>query len=172
MTPEEPNAYDDEQTQPAAAEAPEGTGGLTGPGTPSEPGTGTGSYEWMQRGLALLESGNPAAAATVLERVAEAEPTSASVIEALGRAQFTSGRTGAAVRTFARLAEVAPDSDYARFGYGLALRKLGRLEQAAEQLALAVAMRPDRRDYVDALHQVRAVLSPRRGDDEGGPRAS
>lgn len=141
-----------------------------GPGPASgspERGDGLGTYEWLQRGLGLLEGGHAAAAATVLERVAEDEPRSASVLEALARAQFTAGRPGAAVRTFERLAEVAPDSDYARFGYGLSLRRLGRLPQAAEQLALAVAMRPQRAEYVEALTSVRALLRPRAGGPEG-----
>lgn len=141
-----------------------------GPGGAAEPehGDGLGTYEWLQRGLGLLEDGHAAAAATVLERVAADEPRSASVLEALARAQFTAGRPGAAVRTFERLAEVAPDSDYARFGYGLSLRRLGKLPQAAEQLALAVAMRPQRAEYVEALARVRAVLEPRT-DGGSGP---
>ena len=134
-----------------------------------EDGDGLGTYEWLQRGLGLLEGGHAAAAATVLERVAAEEPRSASVLEALARAQFTAGRPGAAVRTFERLAEVAPDSDYARFGYGLSLRRLGRLPQAAEQLALAVAMRPQRTEYVDALTRVRALLEPRDGGTPSQP---
>ncbi|WP_299040231.1 M48 family metallopeptidase [uncultured Pseudokineococcus sp.] len=135
-----------------------GPGGSTGS---AEQGDGLGTYEWLQRGLGLLEGGHAAAAATVLERVAADEPRSASVLEALARAQFTAGRPGAAVKTFERLADVAPDSDYARFGYGLSLRRLGKLPQAAEQLALAVAMRPQRTEYVEALARVRALLDPR-----------
>lgn len=152
--------------------------GGPGPGSGSpERGDGLGSYEWLQRGLGLLEGGHAAAAATVLERVAADEPRSASVLEALARAQFTAGRPGAAVRTFERLAEVAPDSDYARFGYGLSLRRLGKLPQAAEQLALAVAMRPQRAEYVEALSAVRALLEPRAGgarEDAGaaGPESA
>lgn len=130
-----------------------------------------GTYEWLQRGLGLLEGGHAAAAATVLERVAVDEPRSASVLEALGRAQFTAGRPGAAVRTFERLADVAPDSDYARFGYGQSLRRLGRLPQAAEQLALAVAMRPQRAEYVEALARVRQLLAPRAGRGTDAARA-
>lgn len=142
-----------------------------GPGSSSgspEHGDGLGTYEWLQRGLGLLEGGHAAAAATVLERVAADEPRSASVLEALARAQFTAGRPGAAVKTFQRLAEVAPDSDYARFGYGQSLRRLGKLPQAAEQLALAVAMRPQRAEYVEALTRVREILRPRTGEDAPG----
>ncbi|MEJ5946515.1 tetratricopeptide repeat protein [Pseudokineococcus basanitobsidens] len=140
---------------------------------PDEPGgeDALGTYEWLQRGMRLLEAGHAAAAATVLERVAADEPRSASVLEALGRAQYTAGRPGAAVTTFERLADVAPDSDYARFGYGQSLRRVGRLPQAAEQLALAVAMRPHRPEYVEALARVRELLAPR-GLRSGGATAT
>ena len=120
-----------------------------------------GTYEWLKRGTELLERGDAAAAATLLERAAEREPASASVLETLARAQYDSGRAGEAVETFGRLVEIAPDADYARFGLGISLARLGRFEEAAEQLALAAAMRPERRDYVDRLKQVRATLAAR-----------
>jgi len=138
---------------------------VTGPGplpwlSGGDDGDGSGSYETLQRGLWLLDSGNAAAAATVLERLVADEPRSASVLEALARAQFTAGRPGAAARTFEVLAEVQPDSDYARFGWGQSLRRIGRVKQAAEQLALAVALNPDRPEYATALARVRDLLDP------------
>lgn len=138
---------------------------MTGPGplpwlSGGDDGEGAGSYETLQRGLWLLDSGNAAAAATVLERLVVDEPRSASVLEALARAQFTAGRPGAAARTFEALVEVQPDSDYARFGWGQSLRRIGRVKQAAEQLALAVALNPDRPEYATALARVRDLLDP------------
>lgn len=138
---------------------------MTGPGplpwlSGGDDGDRSGSYETLQRGLWLLDSGNAAAAATVLERLVADEPRSASVLEALARAQFTAGRPGAAARTFEALVEVQPDSDYARFGWGQSLRRIGRVKQAAEQLALAVALNPDRSEYATALARVRDLLDP------------
>jgi Flp pilus assembly protein TadD len=121
-----------------------------------------GAYEWLRRGHELLARGDAAAAATLLERAAHLEPESASVLEALARAQHDSGRPGEAASTFARLVEMSPDADYARFGLGVSLSRLGRFEEAAEQLALAVAMRPERGEYVERLRQVRATLAARR----------
>lgn len=121
-----------------------------------------GAYEWLRRGTELLERGDAAAAATLLQRAAQHEPTSASVLEALARAQYDSGRAPDAVRTFRRLVELSPDADYARFGLGVSLNRIGRFEEAAEQLALAAAMRPERREYVERLRQVRATLAARR----------
>jgi hypothetical protein len=45
---------------------------------------------------------------------------------------------------------------------GLALSRNGEHERAAEYLALAAAMRPDRKPYTDALRQVRATLEARK----------
>jgi len=129
-----------------------------------------GPYEWLQRGSELLARGDAAAAATLLQHAADQEPRSASVLETLARAQYDAGQAGAAARTFGRLVELTPDADYARFGLGLALSRLGRVEEAAEQLALAVAMRPDRPEYTERLRQVRATLAARR-DADAGPAA-
>jgi tetratricopeptide (TPR) repeat protein len=115
-----------------------------------------GVYEWYQRGMQLLANGDPAAAATLLERAAEAEPGSRSVLEGLARAQYDAGRYDDAIATFTRLIAVNPTDDYAQFGLGLAASRAGELKLAAEHLALAVAMRPDLGHYARALRGVRA----------------
>jgi tetratricopeptide (TPR) repeat protein len=115
-----------------------------------------GVYEWYRRGLELLGDGNPAAAATLLARAAEAESGSRSILEALARAQYDAGRYGDAMETFTALIARNPTDDYAHFGLGLAASKAGELPLAAEHLALAVAMRPDLGHYARALRGVRA----------------
>jgi Flp pilus assembly protein TadD len=123
----------------------------------SEAGTPEGGvYEWYQRGLQLLGSGDPDAAATLLARVAEVEPGSRSVREALARAQYDAGRYEEAIASFQQLIAVNPTDDYAHFGLGLAASRAGELTVAAEHLALAVAMRPDLGHYARALRGVRA----------------
>ncbi len=119
---------------------------------------GADTYDLYQRGLELLGRGSAAAAAQLLERAAEAEPQSRSVLEALARAQFDAGRYEAAAGNFRRIVEASPTDDYAQFGLGLALARTGDPAAAAEHLALAVAMQPDRRHYSDALRSVRATL--------------
>ena len=116
-----------------------------------------GVYEWFQRGLELLRAGNPAAAATLLERASEAEPHSRSILEALARAQFDAGRYADAMASFTTLIGRNPTDDYAQFGLGLAASRAGDLRLAAEHLALAVAMRPDLVHYARALRRVRAL---------------
>ena len=119
-------------------------------------------HAWYTTGMELLGKGSPAAAAQVLERAAAAEPNSRSVREALARAQFDTGRYAEAADNFRVIVEASPSDDYAHFGLGLALSRVGDHEAAAEYLALAAAMRPDRKPYTDALRQVRATLEARK----------
>ncbi|MGK5555307.1 tetratricopeptide repeat protein [Actinomadura kijaniata] len=121
-----------------------------------------GVYEWYTRGMELLRSGSPAAAVQLLARAAEAEPHSRSIREALGRAQFGARRFDEAAGSFRWIVERDPAEDYALFGLGLSLSRMGDFTGAVEPLALAVAMRPDNKDYVRALRHVRATLEARR----------
>jgi Flp pilus assembly protein TadD len=118
-------------------------------------------YEWFQRGVKLLKDGSPAAAAAILARAADAEPESRSIREALARAQFNSRRYEDAADSFRWIVAANPTEDYAYFGLGMALWRTGDMEAAQEPLTIAVAMRPDLRDYVSALKQVRATLQAR-----------
>ena len=120
-----------------------------------------GPYEWLQRGLALLADGEAAAAATLLARAHAEEPASTGLLEALARAQYDSGDVAGAAESFHDLTQVRPADDYAHFGLGLSLSRLGRFGLAAEHLAMAHAMRPDRPEYADRLRQVRATLAAR-----------
>jgi tetratricopeptide (TPR) repeat protein len=121
-----------------------------------------GVYEWYQRGLDLLGTGSPAAAVQLLQRAAEAEPSSRSIREALARAQFGAKRFADAADSFRSIVEDNPSEDYALFGLGLALSRLGDFESAVEHLALAAAMRPDNKHYTNALRHARATLNARR----------
>ena len=130
-------------------------------GTPGAAAPHGDVYTWYQRGLELLGRGSPAAAAQLLERAAEAEPGSRSVLEALGRAQFDTRRYADAAATFRQIVEASPSDDYAHFGLGLALARSGNPRAAAEHLALAAAMRPELAHYTEALRGVRATLKAR-----------
>src|ERR1700730_7294401 len=118
------------------------------------------AYSWYQRGLELLGRGSAAAAAQLLERAAEAEPGSRSVLEGLGGGQVDTAR-------FRKMVEASPNNDYAQFGLGLALARGGDPAAAAEHLALAAAMRPELRHYTDALQGVRATLRARSRAQDG-----
>ncbi|MFB4318742.1 tetratricopeptide repeat protein [Actinomadura sp. 21ATH] len=129
---------------------------------PDPAGPDGGVYEWYTRGLALLKAGSAAAAVQLLARAADAEPASRSIREALARAQFGARRFREAAENFRFIVEVDPAEDYALFGLGLSLSRLGDFQGAVEPLALAAAMRPENRDYAKALRHVRATLDARR----------
>jgi Flp pilus assembly protein TadD len=114
-------------------------------------------YDWYRRGMSLLEGGNPAAAAALLEHAVLAQPDSRSLREGLARAQYAARDFEAARDSFAAIVEVAPSDDYAQFGLGLAQLRTGALDDAAEHLALAVAMRPENKHYGTALNTARVA---------------
>jgi Flp pilus assembly protein TadD len=141
------------------------------PGQALPEGSEDDVHAWYLRGMDLLGRGSPAAAAQVLQRASTAEPQSRSVREALARAQFDAGRYAEAADNFRMIVEASPSDDYANFGLGLALARMGDHAAAAEYLALAAAMRPDAAHYTDALRSVRATLQARkqaRKSAEGG----
>jgi Flp pilus assembly protein TadD len=141
------------------------------PGQAVPEGSEDDVHAWYLRGMDLLGRGSPAAAAQVLQRASAAEPQSRSVREALARAQFDAGRYAEAADNFRMIVEASPSDDYANFGLGLALARMGDHAAAAEYLALAAAMRPDATHYTDALRSVRATLQARkqaRKSTEGG----
>lgn len=136
-----------------------GTGpeSIQGPG--GEP-AGT-PYEWYQRALGLLSSGNPEAALLLLDRLLVTDPDSLSVCEAYARALFDARRYEPAARAFESILERAPDDDYAHFGLGMCLWRQQQFRRARDELAMAFVMRPHRADYAQALAQVKATLRAR-----------
>jgi Flp pilus assembly protein TadD len=112
------------------------------------------AYDAFQEGARLLASDNPHAAVIPLETARDLEPDKASIRETLARAYFRCGRFGAAAAEFAQVVEIEPVNDYAHFGLGLCLIRRDDRIGARRHLKLAVAMRPDREDYRDALARV------------------
>jgi tetratricopeptide (TPR) repeat protein len=104
-------------------------------------------YELYQRGSALLERGDFAAAAVPLARARALEPDKASIREALGRALFHSQRYREAAEEFRALAAASPTDDYAHFCLGRSLQLLGRHREACGPLAIAACLRPERSEY-------------------------
>jgi Flp pilus assembly protein TadD len=123
--------------------------------TPSE----ESSYDLYTRGIELLESGDFAAAAVPLGKVAAREPEKSSVREALGRALFRSRRFREAAAEFEAVVERYPTNDFAHFCLGRSLSLSGSSEQARRHLAIAANLRPDRSDYRAYRQRARAVAS-------------
>ena len=118
-------------------------------------------YDWYQRALTLMSSGNAEAAAVLLERLREVDQSSTSVLEARARALFDSRRYDEAAEAFSELVERSPAEDYAHYGLGMSLWRLQRFPDARDHLAMAFVMRPERAEYGDALSQVKATLRAR-----------
>jgi Flp pilus assembly protein TadD len=109
------------------------------------------AYDAFQEGCRLLANASPHAAAVALERARDLEPDKGSIRETLGRAYFRTGRFAAARAEFSRAVEIDPVNDYALFGLGLSLLRVGDRSGARRPLKLAVAMRPEIEAYRDAL---------------------
>ena len=114
------------------------------------------AYELLQRGRQLIESRHHAQAAIVLERALRLEPGKASILEALGQAQFNSRQYDRARETFEALLEVDPSAHYAHFALGQSLKQLGHRSEARTHLRLAVALSPTSELYAKALARLGA----------------
>jgi len=90
------------------------------------------AYTAFQQGQELLAASSPHAASVALERARRC------------------GRFAAARTEFERAVELDPVNDYAHFGLGKALLRVGDRTRARRHLKLAVAMRP-LDDYRHAL---------------------
>ncbi len=125
-----------------------------------------GPYDWYQRGLELLQSGDNHAAATLLEKAAAAEQGKSSIHEALARAYFGSRRFDDALEQFEVVLDISPANDYAHFGAGLCLRRLGQLPKALGHLRMANVMHPENKDYERELKRCEAGLAFLRREPE------
>jgi Flp pilus assembly protein TadD len=114
---------------------------------------GSDAYTAFQEGVRLLGSADVHAAAVALERARDLEPDKGSIRETLGRAYFRCGRFPAAADEFGHAIDLDPVNDYAHYGRGLSLLRVGDRAGARRHLKLAVAMRP-RDEYREALAQV------------------
>ena len=116
-------------------------------------------YDLFQRGTALLEAGDFAAATVPLAKARDLDPEKTSIREALGRAYFRSAQFEAARVEFEAIVERAPTNDYALFCLGRALMECGRPADARKPLVLAANLRPDRRDYRIYRDRARAATA-------------
>jgi tetratricopeptide (TPR) repeat protein len=94
---------------------------------------------WLVRGNALTSLGQPAAACAALEQAVALDPGDAASRTALGTAYITLNREADSVIC---LEAGAPDPDH-HYLLGVALAKLGRLDEAVAHLDQAIAARPD-----------------------------
>lgn len=112
---------------------------------------GSEAYTLFQRGVSYLDHGHPGQAVEVLRRATRLEPSKPSIRETLARSYYALGLFEEAAREFTGLTSRWPTNDYAWFGAGAALLRLGRYIEARGALRLAVAMAPERPEYCECL---------------------
>ncbi len=88
----------------------------------------------LRLATAHLEQGERDTARRLFERALELEPDSAPALDGLGRVAAAAGDAAAAAGYFERVLELQPFATSVNHALGLAYRKLGRLEEAREQL--------------------------------------
>ncbi|MBN2168404.1 MAG: tetratricopeptide repeat protein [Actinobacteria bacterium] len=99
-------------------------------------------YSLLQRGKDLLNDGNPAQAATVLERARRMEPDKGSILEVLGRAYYLARRYAEAEACYQNAIRVDPNNDHAHYCLGLCLLKENDKLEAGKHFKLAWSLRP------------------------------
>lgn len=100
------------------------------------------TYSLLQQGRELLEEGNPAQAAVLLERARSREPTKGSILELLGRAYFGYQQYEEAAWRFDEAIQVNPTNDYAHYCLGLCCLKLQKNGEAGRHFKIAWSLRP------------------------------
>ena len=85
-------------------------------------------------------------------------PGKNSIREALARAYFQLGRFEDAAELFRVITDAVPTNDYAHFGLGCSLVRLGRMTEARAHFRLAAAMEPERTAYRQRLARCDAHL--------------
>lgn len=115
------------------------------------------AYKLYKLGTELLEAGDPAQAALLLERAKSAEPNKGSICEALGRAYYNYGRFDPARNNFEESIRIDPVNHYAHFGLALCLERLGEYDRALGHIKLALAMSPKNENYKRAGERLRRL---------------
>ena len=107
----------------------------------------TEAYDLFQRASEQLKKGMAAQATVSLEKAKRLEPDKASIREKLGIAYFRLQRYEEAEAEFRAMLELSPTDDYAHYGLGRSLEKLGRTKEANGHYKLASSLRPGTEQY-------------------------
>src|ERR1044071_5281068 len=103
-----------------------------------------------------LQSGNPVAAEMALKPFFDGKlPSDPDLLNLAGTLRLTQGRAGEAVDLLRRAAAAAPREPTFAFNLGLALSRLGRLDEAEAPLRAALTYNAD---FVQAHFELGALL--------------
>lgn len=109
------------------------------------------AYKDFVKGKEYLDNGKLIDAKHYLKRAKKKEPKRLSIREALARTCFMNGDFEEARKEFQFIVNMNPADDYAHFGLGLSLVRLGDRKKGVGQLKLACAMNPENKDYSNFL---------------------
>ncbi|MFO7929417.1 MAG: tetratricopeptide repeat protein [Candidatus Humimicrobiaceae bacterium] len=112
------------------------------------------AYYHFRKGKKLAGQNNFIHAIMHLEKAKEEEPEKASIREVLARAYYNCGFYSPARDNFQKAVEIDAANDFAYYGLGLSLAKLGKIKRAIGQLKIAVTMKPQSEDYKKALEKL------------------
>ncbi|MDO5554623.1 MAG: tetratricopeptide repeat protein [Planctomycetia bacterium] len=116
-------------------------------------------YEgWAIRGNAKWQLGQQSAAMADLHKALYYSPDNRDILWLLANLQTEMGKTDSALATWqhlGRLYSKATEPAEVLYGKAVALAQLGRVQESAESLELAVARSPNRGDYYRMLAELR-----------------
>ncbi len=114
------------------------------------------AYYQFKKGKKLAEQNNFIEAIMHLEKAKEKEPEKASIRETLARAYYNCGFYSTAKSNFQKALEIDAANDFAYYGLGLSLAKMGKIKRAIGQLKIAATMKPHSEEYRRALKKLSA----------------
>ena len=109
-------------------------------------------------GLALIATGDAAAAVDALEHAAKHTPEEPSVLNALGDAYYRAGRLRPAVSALQKARRLHPDLAEPHNNLGVVYSAQGKMTAAQAMFREAIRMRPD---YASAHRNLAGLLAPR-----------
>ena len=112
------------------------------------------AYYHFRKGRKLAEDNNFIKAVMHLEKAKKAEPEKASIREALARSYYNCGFYKPAKENFQKAVEIDAANDFAYYGLGMSLAKLGKIHRAIGQLKIASTMKPQSEEYKNALRKL------------------
>ncbi len=112
------------------------------------------AYYHFKTAKKLARENNFIKAIMHLEKAKHSEPKKASIREALARAYYNCGFYAPAAKNFQKALEIDAANDFAYYGLGMSLAKLGMIKKAVGQLKIAVTMKPQFKEYQKALSKL------------------
>ena len=113
----------------------------------------------MNLAVLLSSQGRNTEAEQLLREGAAKHPENGDVAYSLGLLLVEMQRPEAGLEWLARSVEIQPGNSRARYNYGLLLAQVDRLDEARLELEAALALEPDREEYLHGLAYLEQLMS-------------